>query len=77
MYSKEQIQKENEGMSTQDPNKEVEYDYGIISVKPQDVDHEIPMLPITMMRNALGVKEGGSGVELDREKYQKAVEFWS
>ena len=37
---------------------------------------EVPMAPITMMRNALGVEEGGSGVPLDREAYQKAVAFW-
>ena len=37
---------------------------------------EIPMAPITMMRNALGVEEGGSGVPLDRDAYRRAVEFW-
>jgi hypothetical protein len=34
------------------------------------------MAPITMMRNALGVEEGGSGVPLDREAYQRSVAFW-
>lgn len=29
-----------------------------------------------MMRNALPLKEGGSGVELDREKYMESVEYW-
>ena len=28
---------------------------------------EILMDPITIMRNALGIEEGGSGVKLDRE----------
>jgi hypothetical protein len=37
---------------------------------------ETPMAPITMMRNALGVEEGGSGVPLDRGAYRRAVEFW-
>lgn len=50
--------------------------WGIISVKAQDVDHEVPMQPITMMRNALGKEEGGSGVPLDREKYAESVAFW-
>ena len=50
--------------------------WGIISVKAQDVDREIPMQPITMMRNALGKEEGGSGVPLDRAKYAESVEFW-
>ena len=51
--------------------------WGIVSIKPQSADSEVPMLPITMMRNALGVDEGGSGVALDRDKYTAAVEFWS
>jgi hypothetical protein len=38
---------------------------------------ETPMAPITMMRNALGVEEGGSGVALDRGAYLRSVEFWS
>ena len=42
-----------------------EFDWGVISVKPQNEDWEIPMDPITMMRNALGAQEGGSGVPLD------------
>jgi hypothetical protein len=42
----------------------------------QDEDFETPMQPITMMRNALGKEEGGSGVPLDREKYMKSVNYW-
>ena len=34
------------------------------------------MQPITMMRNALGREEGGSGVPLEREKYNASVEYW-
>lgn len=34
------------------------------------------MSPITIMRNALGRSEGGSGVPLDRVKYEEAVAFW-
>jgi hypothetical protein len=30
-----------------------------------------------MMRNALGVDEGGSGVAIDRDAYRRAVDFWS
>ncbi len=32
--------------------------------------------PITMMRNALGREEGGSGMPLDREAYEASVAFW-
>jgi hypothetical protein len=35
------------------------------------------MQPITMMRNSLGKDQGGSGVELVREKYMESVAFWS
>ena len=63
-------------MSTVDPNADVDYDYGIVSIKRQDTDFENPMAPITMMRNALGKDQGGSGVPLDPEKYRASCEFW-
>lgn len=42
----------------------------------QDEDFETPMQPITMMRNALGKDEGGSGVPLDKDNYMKSVNYW-
>lgn len=51
--------------------------WGIVSIKPQDVDHELPMNPITMMRNCLGREYGGSGVPLDVKQYRESVAFWS
>ena len=77
LYSKEQITKENAAMGNTDPNADIDYEYGIISVKPQEENRELPMDPITMMRNALGVQEGGSGIPLDREKYMESVKFWT
>lgn len=77
LYSKAQIAAENEAMGNEEPNKDADYDYGIISVKSQDVDYELSMDPITMMRNALGKDEGGSGVPLERKKYLESVGFWS
>lgn len=41
-------------MGQEDPNKDVDYDYGIVSVKFEDEPRQTPMDPITMMRNALG-----------------------
>lgn len=35
-----------------------------------------PLQPITMMRNALGREEGGSGVPLERAKYEAATAYW-
>jgi hypothetical protein len=29
-----------------------------------------------MMRNALGVEQGGSGVQLDKQKYDASVAYW-
>ncbi|KAF0984399.1 hypothetical protein FDP41_000298 [Naegleria fowleri] len=80
LYSKEQILREAEAMnekSDYDKRPEIaDCEWGIISVKSQDVDYELPMSPITMMRNALGKEEGGSGVPLNRDKYMESVKFW-
>jgi hypothetical protein len=77
LYSKEQIVKECRATHEADDTSAIDYDWGIISVKAQTVNFELPMTPITMMRNALGKEEGGSGVPLDREKYLESVRFWS
>jgi hypothetical protein len=63
-------------MGNKDPNSDIDYDYGIVSIKPQDCDYELPMDPITMMRNALGKEYGGSGQKLENEKYNLSVKFW-
>lgn len=34
------------------------------------------MQPITIMRNALGREEGGSGVTLDKQAYEASVAYW-
>ena len=81
LYSKEQIISEMTEMEFE--KKEIEemknkdFDWGIISIKPLNVNHELPFVPITIMRNALGKNEGGSGVPIDRKKYLEGVEFWS
>lgn len=74
LYSREQIIKENEAMGETPPATDAPW--GIISVKGQLCDYELPMQPITMMRNALGKEEGGSGVPLDKSKYAESVAFW-
>lgn len=68
LYSREQMQKE------QDP---VDADWGVVGCLGTLKPEETPIQPITMMRNALGVEEGGSGVSIDRNAYQRAVDFWS
>ncbi|EDO07734.2 hypothetical protein BBOV_III001670 [Babesia bovis T2Bo] len=73
LYSREQVIKENNARNEHVP--EDDYDYYVVSIKPQNVEHEIPMLPITMFRNTM-ITEGGSGVPLDHEAYLKSVAFW-
>ena len=67
LYSAQQLQKEG---------SPIDGDWGVVGCLYTMEPEEIPMAPITMMRNALGVEEGGSGVPIDREAYRRAVEFW-
>ena len=73
LYSAEQIVKENAAMGKERTQTEP---WGIVSIKPQNSTNELPMQPITMLRNALGKEEGGSGVSLERSKYNESVAFW-
>lgn len=81
LYSREQLVQEykavqeRKGAPVEDPDLPPA-PWGIISIKAQDEDYETPMQPITMMRNALGKEEGGSGVSLDREKYEASAAYW-
>lgn len=68
LYSREQLEREG---------SPIEGDFGIVGCMYTSEPEETPMAPITMMRNALGVEEGGSGVPLDRAAYLRSVEYWS
>ncbi len=67
LYSREQLQKEGEP---------IDADWGVVGCLYTAEPEEIPMAPITMLRNALGVEEGGSGVALERQAYRRSVAFW-
>lgn len=54
----------------------IDGDWGVVGCLYTMEPREIPMAPVTMMRNALGVEEGGSGVPIDREAYLRSVGFW-
>jgi len=69
LYSKEQIEKETPGLI-------LEADWGIVAILAHDNEEPEPMSPITIMRNALGIKYGGNGQPIDEIKYEKSVEFW-
>lgn len=82
LYSREQInaetaarQQDDEESSTTAISIETT-PWGIVSIKAQDTDTELPMNPITNMRNALGKEHGGSGIPIDRHAYMEAVEYW-
>ena len=54
----------------------IDADFGVVGCMYTAEPVETPMAPITMMRNALGVEDGGSGVPLDRVAYARSVAFW-
>jgi len=68
LYSQEQLAAEG---------SPIDAEWGVVGCLYTETPAEIPMAPITMMRNALGVQEGGSGVTLDRAAYQRSVEYWN
>ncbi|WP_119717957.1 DUF3228 family protein [Cognatilysobacter tabacisoli] len=67
LYSREQLAKEGSAITAE---------WGVVGCMYTAEPVETPMAPVTMMRNALGVAEGGSGVSLDRDAYRRSVEFW-
>jgi hypothetical protein len=68
VYSKEQMHIEGDM---------IDADWGVVGVLPTEDAKETPLAPITIMRNSLGVDEGGSGVPIDRKAYRDAAEFWN
>lgn len=68
LYSREQMHKEGDA---------IDADWGVVGCLGTLEPQETPLAPITMLRNALGVEEGGSGVPIDRDAYAAAVAFWN
>ncbi|MEY4761067.1 MAG: hypothetical protein RLZZ200_923 [Pseudomonadota bacterium] len=68
LYSRKQLLKEG---------TPIDADWGVVGCLYTAEPAEIPMAPITMMRNALGTDEGGSGVPLDAAAYRRSVAFWN
>jgi hypothetical protein len=68
LYSRDQLAKEGTDIGAAD--------WGVVGCMYTMAPEETPMAPNTMLRNALGVEEGGSGVPLDRDAYARSVEFW-
>jgi len=68
LYSAEQLRSEG---------SEISEEWGVVSINSCEHPCEAPIGPATMIRNALGKEEGGSGVPLDREAYANSVDYWS
>ena len=77
LYSKEQLQKEfkpkEEG---QDFYFDDNVEWGVVSIMGTMEPKPDPLVPITIMRNALGIKEGGNSMPINIIEYNKSVEFW-
>ena len=78
LYSREQLESEYNKKEQNEPfylPKEIQY--GIVSIMGTLLPEADPLVPITIMRNSLGMEEGGNGVKLDKELYMKSTDFWN
>ena len=67
LYDRGQLAKEGTAITA---------DWGVVGCMYTAEPVETPMAPITMLRNALGPEEGGSGVPVGRDAYARSVAFW-
>ena len=67
LYDREQLAREG---------SPIDADWGVVGCLYTLEPEETPMAPITLMRNALGVEQGGSGVPLDPAAYARSVAYW-
>ncbi|TXG80176.1 MAG: DUF3228 family protein [Spirochaetes bacterium] len=74
VYSREQLIKELKSDDVLGLSDDCEW--GIVAILGTSQPNPDPMPPITIMRNALGVEEGGNGAKLDHSLYNESVEFW-
>lgn len=73
LYSREQLLKEAEHSKEAVPDAP----WSVVSILALNEVVVPPMPPITIMRNSLGVTEGGNGVPLNRVDYEQAVAYWN
>jgi len=78
LYSREQLDKE---FKPKEEGQEFYFDdsveWGIVSIMGTMEPKPDPLVPITIMRNSLGIEEGGNGEVLNKKVYNESVEFWS
>jgi hypothetical protein len=78
LYSREQLEKEFKPTdSVPEFYLDESVEWGIVSIMGTVKPYPDPIVPITIMRNSLGVDEGGNGEKLNRKTYEESVEFWS
>lgn len=75
LYSRDQLIKELKEGETLELSDDCEW--GVVAILGTTQPNPDPMPPITIMRNALGIEEGGNGAKLDHILYNQAVEFWN
>jgi len=51
-------------------------EYGIVAILGLPTQEQTPPTPTTMMRNELGIEEGGNGTVMDPVAYEKACDYW-
>lgn len=76
VYSKRQLKLEQKNLN-EDQKEDFHASWGIVNILAQNNFDADPIAPSTMLRNAMGVEFGGSGVPLNKEEYEKSVEFWN
>lgn len=78
LYSRVQLEKE---FKPKEDDQEFYFDdsveWGIVSIMGTLEPKPDPLVPVTIMRNALGIEEGGNGETLNKKVYNESVEFWS
>lgn len=51
--------------------------YGIVGIQALSEPSVEPMTPYTMVRNALGIKWGGNGQDIDEQYIRNAAKYWN
>jgi hypothetical protein len=81
LYSREQLLEEHNGDQAQFESHEFEIpedcEYGIVSMQALNEVVVEPMTPYTMVRNALGIKWGGNGEDINEDYLRTAAEYWN
>ena len=56
---------------------EISSDFGIVNIAAHMTEEESPMVPSTVVRNALGTASGGNGARFDLKTNEAGADYWS